>query len=125
MRVKCHAYFLEAQESRNLVHILSSVSSYQDHREIVIEIMEVAEAACYFGASMSALIAKRLHGMKEKTFINKIFFLYFTVDAIMGTLYTFSLFRVYYSERFENYNFLNFNLGQKRSSKAWFSSYFK
>ena len=37
--------------------------------------MEVAEAACYFGASMSALIAKRLYAMKEKTFINKIIIL--------------------------------------------------
>ena len=64
--------------------------------------MEVAEAACYFGASMSVLIAKRLYGIKEKTFINKLFLVYFTVDAIMGTLYTFLLFRVYYSERFEN-----------------------
>ena len=68
----------------------------------VIKIMEVAEAACYFGASMSVLIAKRLYGIKEKTFINKLFLVYFTVDAIMGTLYTFLLFRVYYSERFEN-----------------------
>ena len=66
--------------------------------------MDVAEAACYFGASMSALIAKRLYGMKEKTFINKMFLLYFTVDAIMGTLYTFLLFRVYHSERFEIYD---------------------
>ena len=57
-------------------------------------IMEVAETACYAGASLSALIAQRIFGMRDKTFINKMFLWYFAVDAIMGTLNTFLLFRV-------------------------------
>ena len=56
--------------------------------------MEIAETACYLGASMSALIARRLFVMRDKTFINKMFLWYFAVDAIMGTLYTFLLFRL-------------------------------
>ena len=57
-------------------------------------IMEVVETACYLGASLSASIAHRIYGMREKTFINKMFLWYFAVDAIMGTLNTFLLFRV-------------------------------
>ena len=56
--------------------------------------MEVTEAACYLGASLSALISHRILRMSEKTFINKMFLVYFTVDAIMGTVNTFLLFRV-------------------------------
>ena len=63
--------------------------------------MEVAEASCYLGASLSALIFHRILGMHEKTFINKIFLVYFVVDAIMGTVNTFLLFRLYYSVRLE------------------------
>ena len=62
-------------------------------------IMEVAETACYLGASLSALIAQRIVLMPDKTFINKMFLWYFAVDAIMGTLNTFLLFRV---QRFGN-----------------------
>ena len=62
--------------------------------------MEVAEASCYLGGVISALMAKRIFGMHEKTFINKIFLCYFTVDAIMGTLNTFLLFRLQFSERY-------------------------
>ena len=63
--------------------------------------MEVAEVACYLGAALSALISLRILRMREKTFINKIFLLYFFVDAIMGTANAFLLFRVYYSVRLE------------------------
>ncbi len=56
--------------------------------------MEVAETACYLGASLSALMARRIYGMHDKTFINKMFLWYFAVDAFMGILYTFLLFRV-------------------------------
>ena len=57
--------------------------------------MEAAtETACYLGASLSALIAYRIYGMPDKTFINKMFLLYFAVDAILGTLNTFLLFRL-------------------------------
>ena len=56
--------------------------------------MEVVETACYLGATLSALIAHRIYGMHDKTFINKMFLLYFAVDAIIGTLNTFLLFRV-------------------------------
>ena len=58
------------------------------------ETMEIAETACYLGASMSAFIARRLFLMRDKTFINKMFLWYFAVDAIMGTLFTFLLFRL-------------------------------
>ena len=56
--------------------------------------MELTETACYLGASLSASIAKKIYGMHEKTFINKMFLWYFAVDAIMGSLNTFLLFRV-------------------------------
>ena len=56
--------------------------------------MEMVETACYLGASLSALMARRIYRMHEKTFINKMFLWYFAVDAIMGTLNTFLLFRV-------------------------------
>ena len=60
-----------------------------------LKIMEMAaETACYLGASLSALIAYRIYGMPDKTFINKMFLLYFAVDAILGTLNTFLLFRL-------------------------------
>ena len=59
----------------------------------IIMIMEVAETACYLGASLSALISQRIFRMHEKTFINKMILWYFAVDAIMGTLNTFLLFR--------------------------------
>ena len=59
-----------------------------------LKIMEVAETACYLGASLSALMAHRIYRMHDKTFINKMFLFYFAVDAIMGTLNTFLLFRV-------------------------------
>ena len=57
-------------------------------------IKEGAETACYIGAILSTLMAYRIFRMPDKTFINKMFLWYFTVDAIMGTLYTFLLFRV-------------------------------
>ena len=60
----------------------------------IIMTMEVAETACYLGALLSAFIAKRIIRMREKTFINKMFLWYFAVDAIMGTLITFLLFRI-------------------------------
>ena len=63
--------------------------------------MEIAETACYLGASLSASISKRIFEMRDKTFINKMFLWYFAVDAIMGTLNTFLLFRL---ERFGNNN---------------------
>ena len=70
----------------NLTERMSHVS--------ILEIMEAAETACYLGASLSASIAQKIYGMHEKTFINKMFLWYFAVDAIMGTLNTFLLFRL-------------------------------
>ena len=46
--------------------------------------MEVAEAACYLGGAISALMAKRMFRMHEKTFINKIFSCYFTVIELLS-----------------------------------------
>ena len=56
--------------------------------------MEVAKACCYLGASLSGLIAHKLNGMPDKSFLNKMFLFYFAVDCIMGTLNTFLLFNV-------------------------------
>ena len=56
--------------------------------------MEIAETACYLGASLSASIARRIFGMRDKTFINQIFLWYFILDAIMGALNTYTLFRL-------------------------------
>ena len=63
-------------------------------RYLLHRMMEIAETACYLGASLSASISKRIFEMRDKTFINKIFLWYFAVDAIMGTLNTFLLFRL-------------------------------
>ena len=54
--------------------------------------LELAETACYLGASLSASIARRIYGMRDKTFINKMFLWYFVLDAIMGALNTYLLF---------------------------------
>ena len=57
-------------------------------------VMEVAKACCYLGASLSGLIAHKLNGMPDKSFLNKMFLFYFAVDCIMGTLNTSLLFNV-------------------------------
>ena len=84
------------EEQRNA--LLQSLISQSNLNTLVassdLEMMEVAETACYLGASLSALIAQRIVVMPDKTFINKMFLWYFAVDAIMGTLITFLLFRV-------------------------------
>ena len=74
----------------NTVPVSQSDSDYTAK----LMIKEGAETACYIGAMLSALMAYRINRMPDKTFINKMFFWYFTVDAIMGTLITFLLFRV-------------------------------
>ncbi len=70
------------------------IQSLISQSNLTTEMMQVAETACYLGASLSALIAHRIVVMPDKTFINKMFLWYFAVDAIMGTLITFLLFRV-------------------------------
>ena len=72
----------------------ASVSQSDCDSRANLMIKEGAETACYIGAMLSALMAYRLFRMHDKTFINKMFLWYFTVDAIMGTLFTFLLFRV-------------------------------
>ena len=74
--------------------VVITVSQSDFDWSTILMIMEVAETACYFGASLSALIAQRIFRMQEKTFINKILLWYFAVDAIMGSLNTFLLFKL-------------------------------
>ena len=74
--------------------IVATVSQSDFDVTTSLMIIEVIETACYLGAALSASIARRIYGMREKTFINKMFLWYFAVDAIMGTLNTFLLFRV-------------------------------
>ena len=62
--------------------------------------MSLTELGCYCGVALSALIARRLLQMEQLTFINRILFLYFAIDAVMGLLETYFSFKLY-SERLE------------------------
>ena len=61
---------------------------FQDHLSIL------AELGCYSGAVLSAVIAWRLFTMRSLTFINKMYLLYFTIDAAFGFLEAFYLFKL-------------------------------
>ena len=66
------------------------------------EAMEhIAELGCYSGCALSALIAWRLLRMKNLTWVNKMFLVYFCIDAVFGSFETYFLFKLY-RERFLN-----------------------
>ena len=58
--------------------------------------MSLTELGCWCGVALSAMIASRLQQMVRSslTFINGMFLLYFTIDAVMGALETFFSFRL-------------------------------
>ena len=56
--------------------------------------MEMLEVVSYLGSVFSALIARNISRIKNKSFINKMFFFYFATDFIMGLIETFYLFKL-------------------------------
>ena len=56
--------------------------------------MEILKVAAYFGAGLSAIIARKTLIMKNRSFINNMFLFYFTADFIMGTIETYQLFQL-------------------------------
>ena len=55
----------------------------------------ICEWACYFGTSLSAIIAWRLFRMEKLTWINKMFLCYFCIDVIFSSIETYFLFKLY------------------------------
>ena len=68
----------------------------------------ICEWACYFGTSLSAIIAWRLFRMEKLTLINKMFLCYFCIDVVFSSIETYFLFKLY-KERYVkmpiNFNF--------------------
>ena len=54
----------------------------------------ILEALSYLGALSSALIAKNILRMPNKSFISKFFAAYFIIDSIMGSSDTFLIFKL-------------------------------
>ena len=54
----------------------------------------IMEFFCYLGPCLSAFIANKIRTMKEKTFITKMFLLYFFIDSLMGSIETYCLFKL-------------------------------
>ena len=90
----------------------------------------VSEFGCYSGASLSGILAWRLFKMENKTFFNKMFLVYFSLDFVLGMVETFFLFKLY-RERYEfiefclnknyriykNYKFIEFKLFKQKLQK--------
>ena len=68
----------------------------------------ICEWACYFGTSLSAIIAWRLFRMEKLTLINKMFLCYFCIDVVFSSIETYFLFKLY-KERYVKMP-INFNL---------------
>ncbi len=52
------------------------------------------EMLCYSGNVLSGIIAFNLWRMQEKTYINKLFLLYFAIDCSIGMLEPYFLFKI-------------------------------
>ena len=44
----------------------------------------ILEGFCYVGIALSCLIARNIYRMEEKSFLSKMFLVYFTVDFVVG-----------------------------------------
>ena len=79
----------------------------------------ICEWACYFGTSLSAIIAWRLFRMEKLTLINKMFLCYFCIDVVFSSIETYFLFKLY-KERYVkmriNFNFKKYNFVVTRPS---------
>ena len=58
-------------------------------------LLNIAKVLCYLGSSLSALIALRLAKIEKLTFLNKMFFIYFILDFVFGSMESYLLFKVY------------------------------
>ena len=56
--------------------------------------MEMLEVSTFLGNVFSALIARNILRLQNKSFINKMFLFYFTTDFIMGMIETYLLFKL-------------------------------
>ena len=68
-------------------------------------LLSLTELGCWCGVVLSAMIARRLLQMERPslTFINGMFLLYFTIDAVMGALETFFSFRLFRERWWQHY----------------------
>ena len=68
-------------------------------------LLSLTELGCWCGVALSAMIACRLQQMERSsfTFINGMFLLYFTIDAVMGALETFFSFRLFREKWWQYY----------------------
>ena len=57
-------------------------------------LMWLGESGGYCGSSIAVSIAWKLGKMDKLTFINKMFFFYFAIDALMGFLETYYLSKI-------------------------------
>ena len=55
----------------------------------------VLEMLCYSGNIVSGIIASKMWRIKEKTLINKMFLVYFTIDCSIGAIDPYFLFKLY------------------------------
>ena len=51
-----------------------------------------SEAGCYLGITISLFIAFKLIKMKELSFLNKMFLIFYVVDSVFGLLEVYFLF---------------------------------
>ena len=52
------------------------------------------EMLCYSGNIMSGMIAFKIWRMQEKTYINRMFLVYFAIDCLIGILEPYFLFKI-------------------------------
>ena len=55
----------------------------------------ILEMLCYSGNIMSGIIASKIWKIQEKTLINKMFLVYFTIDCSIGAIDPYFLFKLY------------------------------
>ena len=58
-------------------------------------LISISDYVCYFGASLSGVIAWRLFRMENLTILNKMFLIYFSLDFVFGIVETYFLSKVY------------------------------
>ena len=55
----------------------------------------ISDYVCYFGASLSGVIAWRMVKMENLTILNKMLLIYFSLDFVFGTIETYLLSKLY------------------------------
>ena len=55
----------------------------------------ISDYVCYFGSSLSGVIAWRMVKMENLTILNKMLLIYFSLDFVFGTIETYLLSKLY------------------------------